>query len=150
MDIRRARAEDIPQLVTLIRHYWDFEGIEGFAALRMEVLLTDLLAHPGDRALVWVAESQPALVGYLVAVLVLSLEHGGLMAEIDEFFVLPQARARGVGSALLSAAEADLASRGCVRLQLQLAIANSSGRAFYQRKGFTERAGYQLLDKSLR
>jgi GNAT superfamily N-acetyltransferase len=150
MDIRRAQAQDIPQLVTLIRRYWDFEGIAGFAALRVEVLLEELLARPAERGLIWVAESQRALVGYLIAVLVLSLEHRGLMAEIDEFFVLPEARARGIGSALLSAAEADLAQRGCVRLQLQLATANARGRAFYERKGYGERAGYRLLDKALR
>jgi GNAT superfamily N-acetyltransferase len=150
MDIRRAHAQDIPQLVALIRRYWDFEGIAGFAALRIEVLLEELLAKPAERGLIWVAESQRALVGYLIAVLLLSLEHGGLMAEIDELFVLPEARACGTGSALLSAAEADLAQRGCVRLQLQLATANGRGRAFYERKGYGERAGYRLLDKALR
>ncbi len=150
MDIRRARADDVPQLLTLVRRYWDFEGIAGFAALRIEVLLEELVSNPAARGLVWVAESQRALVGYLVAVLLLSLEHGGLMAEIDELFVLPQARARGVGAALLAAAEADLAQKGCARLQLQLATANAGARGFYQRKGYRERAGYQLLEKSLR
>ena len=150
MVIRRAHPQDIPQLLSLVRRYWDFEGIAGFTALRIEVLLEELLAKPTERGLIWVAESERALAGYLIAVFVLSLEHGGLMAEIDELFVLPEARARGVGSALLSAAESDLAQRGCVRLQLQLATANTRGRAFYERKGYGERAGYRLLDKALR
>jgi GNAT superfamily N-acetyltransferase len=149
MDIRRAHAQDVPQLLSLIRRYWDFEGIAGFAALRIEVLLEELLASP-ERGLIWVAESERALAGYLIAMLVSSLEHGGVMAEIDELFVLPEARARGIGSALLAAAEAELAQRGCVRLQLQLATANARGRAFYERKGYGERAGYRLLDKALR
>ena len=150
VDIRRACAEDIPQLLSLIRRYWDFEGIEGFAALRIEVLLKELLAGPPERGLIWVAESQRALVGYLIAVLLFSLEHGGLMAEVDELFVLPQARSAGIGTQLLSAAEADLAQRGCVRSQLQLATGNSGGRAFYERHGYGERADYRLLEKPLR
>ena len=41
------------------------------------------------------------------------------------------------------------ASRGCVRLQLQLAIGNRRARAFYERLGFGARPGYELLDKAL-
>ncbi len=150
MDIRRARAHDAPQLLTLIRRYWDFEGIKGFAALRMELMLKELIAHPGERGLVWVAESQQTLRGYLIAVLLLSIEHQGLMAEIDEFFVLPEERRQGVGARLLAAMEADLVQRGCVRLQLQLALGNARGRAFYERQGYAPRAGYALLNKPLR
>jgi GNAT superfamily N-acetyltransferase len=149
MDIRPARPGDIPQLLTLIRRYWSFEGIEGFAALRIELLLQELLAGPVARGAIWVAESQGRLAGYLIVVLVMSVEHQGLMGEIDEFFVSPEARSHGTGARLLAAAEADLARRGCVRLQLQLALRNSRARAFYARHGYAARAGYELLDKPL-
>src|SRR6266404_5264523 len=112
------------------------------------VVLPRLLAEPRLGA-VWVAESDGRLVGYLIAVLVLSVEHQGLMAEIDEFFVLPEARSCGVGRQLLAAAETALAARGCARLQLQLGVANLAGRGFYQHRGYAARAGYELLDKPL-
>jgi GNAT superfamily N-acetyltransferase len=149
MDIRRARPGDIPQLLALIRRYWDFEGIEGFAALRIELVLKELLERPGARGSIWVAEAQGTLAGYLIVMLVMSIEHQGLMAEIDELFLLPEARAHGIGTRLLAAAEAELAQRGCVRLQLQLAIGNRRARAFYERLGFGPRPGYALLDKPL-
>jgi len=149
MDIRRARPGDIPQLLSLIRRYWDFEGIEGFAALRIELVLKELLEGPAARGSIWVAESQGTLAGYLIVVLVMSVEHQGLMGEIDELFVLPESRGHGVGARLLAAAEAELAQRGCVRLQLQLAIGNRPARSFYERLGFGARAGYVLLDKPL-
>jgi GNAT superfamily N-acetyltransferase len=149
MDIRPARPGDIPQLLTLIRRYWGFEGIEGFAALRIELLLKELLAGPVARGAIWVAESQGRLAGYLIVVLVMSVEHQGLMGEIDEFFVSPEARSHGTGTRLLAAAEADLVRRGCVRLQLQLALRNSRARAFYARHGYAARAGYELLDKAI-
>ena len=150
MDVRRACAPDIPQLLALVRRYWDFEGIDGFAALRIELVLKELITHPAERGSVWVAEAQGTLIAYLVIVLVTSLEHQGLMAEIDELFVLPQARSAGTGAALLAAAEADLRERGCVRLQLQLASGNTRARTFYERRGFAARSGYELLDKSLK
>jgi ribosomal protein S18 acetylase RimI-like enzyme len=149
MQIRAAAPDDIPQLLTLIRRYWELEGITGFAALRIELLLKELLASPAAGS-VWVAESQTALTGYLIVVLVMSLEHQGLMGEIDEFFVNPEARSQGVGEQLLAAAEAWLVRHGGVRLQLQLGVSNRRAQAFYERHGYAARAGYQLLDKPLR
>jgi GNAT superfamily N-acetyltransferase len=148
MHVRAATPRDIPQLLALVRRYWEFEQIDGFVALRVELALGQLLT---DRHLgaAWVAEGEAGLVGYLLAVLVLSVEHGGIMAEIDEFFVLPEARSHGLGARLLAAAETALAERGCVRLQLQLAMGNAAGRAFYERRGYRGRDGYRLLDKAL-
>ena len=148
MRIRTAVETDIPQLLSLVRRYWQFEDIEGFDALRIELLLKRLLAQ---RTLgeIWVAEEDGHLIGYLVLMYVLSLEHQGLMAEVDEFFVLPQVRSRGVGGQLLSAAEEALRRRGCVRLQLQLAVTNEAARLFYMHRGYRGRAGYELIDKAL-
>ena len=146
--VRPAAPGDIPQLLALVRRYWDYEHIEGFDALRVELLLQQLLSEPRLGA-ACVAEAEGRLTGYLIAVTVMSLEHGGLMAEIDELFVVPEARAHGVGTRLLDAAEAVLAARGCVRLQLQLAVANAAAREFYERRGYRARDGYRLLDKAL-
>jgi GNAT superfamily N-acetyltransferase len=145
---RRAAAADIPHLLPLVERYWAFEGIAGFEAARTAALLQRLIAEPALGS-AWVAVSDGALVGYLVAVSVLSLEHQGVMAEIDEFFVDAGARGRGAGAALLSALEAALAAAGCVRLQLQIGSGNHAARAFYQHRGFRGRDGYALWDKPL-
>lgn len=150
MDIRLATPADIPALLALVRRYWDYEAIAGFEALRIELVLQQLVAVAAARGAIWVAEVAGALVGYLIVVLVMSVEHKGLMAEIDEFFVLPEARSRGIGAALLTAAEHALVQRGCVRLQLQLGRGNARARTFYERRGYRTRAGYELLDKPLR
>jgi GNAT superfamily N-acetyltransferase len=145
---RAATPSDIPALLSLVRRYWEFEGIEGFTALRVELTLARLLAEPRLGA-AWVAVERGQLAGYLIAVKVLSVEHQGVMAEIDEFFVLPEARSRGAGAGLLAAAEAALAHEGCVRLQLQLGAGNVAARGFYERRGYRARDGYRLFDKAL-
>jgi GNAT superfamily N-acetyltransferase len=147
--IRAGRPADVPQLVQLVGQYWQFEGIPGFDPRSVAPLLGQILSQPGLGA-IWVAESGDELVGYLVAVYMFSLEQKGLMAEIDEFFVVPTVRTGGVGAALLDVAEDDLAQAGCVCLQLQLGKDNSRARAFYYRHGYRERDGYELLDKRLR
>lgn len=149
MRIRAATAADVGALASLVEGYWNFESIDGFDRPRIESLLRSLIAEPA-RGACWVAEADGGLCGYLLAVFMLSLEHGGMMAEIDEFFVSGDARCAGVGSRLASCAERDLAGRGMVRLQLQLAVDNPRARPFYERHGFRRRAGYELFDKPLR
>jgi ribosomal protein S18 acetylase RimI-like enzyme len=146
--IRLATSADIAGLASLVQDYWDFESIAGFDRPRVESLLRDLIADP-QRGACWVAEADERLCGYLLMVFMFSLEHGGLMAEIDEVFVSREARSAGIGSLLVSCAERDLAGRGMVRLQLQLGVDNPRARLFYERHGFRRRAGYELLDKPL-
>jgi len=148
MLIRFASTDDAAAIAALVESYWQFESIEGFDRLRIATLLEQLISEP-QRGACWVAEADGRLAGYLLAVFVFSLEHGGLMAEIDEVFVSDEFRSAGLGSLLVTRAERDLAERGMVRLQLQLGVHNESARRFYQRHGFLRRAGYELFDKAL-
>jgi GNAT superfamily N-acetyltransferase len=146
--IRRASPADAGAIAALAEQYWAFEGLDGFDRGRVAALLAQALADPA-RAAAWLAEAGGVPVGYLLAVLLFSLEHGGTMAEIDELFVVPAARGAGAGVALVRAAEEALRRLGVHRLQLQLGVANERGRAFYRRAGFSARASFELWDKAL-
>src|ERR1700733_14989774 len=111
MRIRLATVGDIAKVAALVERYWEFESIGGFDRPRIETLLGELLAEP-ERGACWVAEADGRLCGYLLAVFMFSLEHGGLMAEIDEIFVLPEMRSLGVGALMVATAEGGLAERG--------------------------------------
>ena len=146
--VRQAIPSDAGALARLVEQYWAFEAIENYDSGRVERLLHDALTTPG-RAACWIAEDDGDPTGYIFVVLVLSLEHGGMMAEIDEFFVVPEARGNGTGSTLLRLAERELQRFGVVRLQLQLAAMNEPARAFYIAHGYAPRSGYELWDKPL-
>jgi GNAT superfamily N-acetyltransferase len=144
--VRQAIPSDAGTLARLVEQYWAFEAIENYEPGRVETLLQDALTTPG-RAACWIAEDNGHPTGYLLIVFVLSLEHGGMMAEVDEFFVVPEARGNGTGSTLLRRAERELRQLGVVRLQLQLAAENERARAFYIAHGYARRSGYELWDK---
>lgn len=146
--IRLAHIADAGAIASLVQQYWDFEDIRGFDHPRICALLVEFLRQR-ERGACWLAEDEGRLTGYLLAVHVFSLEHGGMMAEIDEFFVVPEKRSSGVGAALLRAADRDMAAAGLIRLQLQLGTDNRRGGIFYERHGFRPRAGYELWDKPL-
>jgi GNAT superfamily N-acetyltransferase len=148
MLVRLASSPDVASIAALVERYWKFESIAGFDRLRVETLLARLVLEPQHGAC-WVGEADGRVCGYLLAVFMFSLEHGGLMAEIDEVFVCDESRSAGLGALLVTRAERDLAERGMVRLQLQLGVHNERARRFYERCGFGRRAGYELLDKAL-
>ena len=149
MNIQRITTTDIPAVLPLVEQYWTFEDIAGFEAARVRRELERLCADPRLGA-GWIAGDDGRASGYLLAVYVFSLEHLGLTAEIDEFFLLPSARGRGGGIALLQAAEAEFRRVNCTNVSLQLGRGNDAAREFYRRRGYSERSGYELLDKMLR
>jgi GNAT superfamily N-acetyltransferase len=146
--IRTANASDIAALLELVREYWAFEGVPGFDPERCARALRLLFGRP-NLGTCWIAEHDGVAVGYLLACFVFSLEHGGLTAEIDELFVRKESRGAAIGGRLLSTAGTVLREAGCTSVALQLGRGNDVARAFYHRHGYTEREGYELLDKTL-
>lgn len=148
VDIRPLASGDIPALLPLVEQYWIFEAIDHFDAAAVRRQLERACQDP-RLASAWIAYAKREAVGYLLAVYVFSLEHLGLTAEIDEFFVLPSARGKGIGNALLELAETEFRRRGCTNVALQLGRGNDAARVFYRAHGYRERAGFELLDKML-
>ena len=146
--IRLARDSDAEKIAPLVALYWRFENIAGFNRPNITTLLEDFLRQP-QRGHCWVAEEDAQLVGCLLAVYLFSLENGGTMAEIDEFFVLEDKRSSNLGTAMLKTACDAMAQQGIVRLQLQLGSQNVNGKRFYERRGFAPLRGYDVLNKSL-
>ena len=88
VEIQKATTSDVAVLLPLVAEYWRFENISGFDPERVRTHLLRLLSTPKLGA-GWIATVDGVAAGYLLAVYVFSLEHLGLTAEIDEFFVRP-------------------------------------------------------------
>lgn len=62
--------------------------------------------------------------------------YDGHRGWIYSMAVRPEWRGRGLGTDLLSAAEAQLIERGCVKINLQILEENREVRAFYEANGY--------------
>lgn len=146
--VRPATPGDIDALLPMVEQYWRFEAIEGFEVTRIRKILGRVLDDASlGRAWISTVYGEPA--GYMLAVYVFSLEHQGLTAEIDEFYIAPQHRNLGLGAKMLSAAEEQFRSEGCTNVSLQIGRSNEDARRFYRTHGFEDRAGYELVSKML-
>jgi len=67
-------------------------------------------------------------------------------ASVDDVFVEPAYRNRGMGRALLQSVRDWAHERGADGISLQVAAANARGRKFYEDLGFREISVYQVLE----
>jgi len=86
-------------------------------------------------------------VGMLSFNLRLNLFHAGPVCSIDELFVAPAARGRGVGKALVQRVLALAAGAGCREVSVSTLDDNEAAVGFYDKLGFSDRA--VLLEQHL-
>ena len=99
--------------------------------------LTELLAEPLHGA-AWLARADGVAVGYGVLCCGFSLEYGGRDGFVDELYVRPQWRDRGIGNRLLDAMEARCRASGLAALHLEVDHGNPDGKRLYSRRGFVD------------
>ena len=70
-----------------------------------------------------------------------SLYTGALDAYLEELYVVPERRGRGLGRALLEAAMEHARERGAARIDLNTSEDDVAARGLYESAGFTNREG---------
>jgi len=90
-----------------------------------------------------------APIGYIVVTFGWSVEFGGLDAIVDEIYVRPPVRGRGIATEVLHALPRALAQGGVKAIHLEVDRTNDTAQRLYTRAGFTARAGYMFMSKRL-
>ena len=99
--IRQASETDLADLLDLMDEFYA-EGGYPLNIDRARAAFLPLLV-PGHFGQVWLAELDGQLAGHLVLTFCYSMEYGGRSAFVDDLFVRPAVRNRGVGRALVAA-----------------------------------------------
>ena len=132
--IRAARPDDAETILTLIRDLAAFEKLEHLAVVTPDDLRRHLF---GDRpaAEVLMAEVEGKAVGMALFFPTFSTFRGQPGLYLEDIFVRPEARGRGVGKALLASVARIAVDRGCGRLEWAALDWNEPAIGFYLKLG---------------
>jgi GNAT superfamily N-acetyltransferase len=88
-------------------------------------------------------------VGYVVLTLKFGMEYGGSIACLDDLFVVPASRNRGLSTAALFQIRDFCKSIGVRAITVEVGHKNGSAQTVYRRLGLTELLDRQLLALAL-
>lgn len=143
---RPARPADTSPLLDLVAAFYREEGYP-FDRRAARAALVALLRDAGH-GWVWIVERRSKPIGYVLVTLAYSLEYGGKTAFVDEIYLLPDERGRGLGSKALALAERAAAASGARAIHLEVERSNPEAHALYRRQGYDDRGRF-LLTKAL-
>jgi len=135
-ELREAVPGDRELLVELIGEFYRESGYPMDAGEARRAF-GELLADP-QHGRVWLVAVKGQPAGYLALTLGFSLEYMGVDAFIDDFYLRPDVRGHGIGSAVLAQVESEASVLGIRALHLEVERGNARARAVYDRRGFRE------------
>ena len=90
-----------------------------------------------------------APIGYVVISFGWSLELGGMDGFVDELFIRPRVRGRGIASEVLRSLPKALSEVDMKAIHLEVDTGNDTAQRLYTRTGFRLRERYQLMTRML-
>ena len=134
VSIAPATASDCYECAQLLTDQLGEHGI-GASRERLARLLEDVAADM-TRGFLLLARDSGRIVGIAYVATILSAEHCGPVAWLEELYVTPRCRARGIGTALVSAVLERARKADIVAIDLEVDAGHSRAESLYRRLGF--------------
>ena len=132
--IAPAAVEDCRECARLLVGQLDEHGV-GASAERLEQLLEKIVAS-AERGFLLLARDRGRMVGVAYVATIVSAEHCGIVALLEELYVAPDHRSQGIGTALVSAVLARACETGIVAIDLEIDASHNRAASLYRRFGF--------------
>jgi len=133
--VRPATTADLESLVDLFEGYRAFYERPADAAGARDFLSRRL--KNGDSAILLAVDASDHAVGFVQLYPVFSSLRMARALILNDLFVAPQHRGRGISRLLMNAALAFAKQAGAVSLSLETAKTNDAARALYESLGYT-------------
>jgi GNAT superfamily N-acetyltransferase len=131
--VRPARPAEAPILAEMANDLNDHVGVDGRPFTPERVLAGGFGPQAAFTPLV--AELDGNVVGYAFYTVGYNTDYAAPAMWLHDIFVMPSARGRGVGNALMATVAAETLRAGCVSLEWGVHKANTGAVAFYRRLG---------------
>jgi GNAT superfamily N-acetyltransferase len=143
VSIRIARVEDVPTILGFIRDLAEYEKLLEQVVADEEALVASLFgARPAAEVLIADVDDVPVGFALFFQSYSTFLARRGLYLE--DLFVRPAARGKGVGGALMAACAKVAVDRGYGRFEWSVLDWNEPALGFYKQLGATPVSGWNL------
>ena len=134
VSLRPATADDVALLLAFIRELGDFERLAHEVVVDEAVLADSLFgARPAAEAVI--AEVDGDAAGFALFFHNFSTFHGRRGLYLEDLYVRPAFRARGIGRQLMRHLARTAVERGCARFEWSVLDWNTDAIAFYRELG---------------
>ena len=140
-----AKPEDIDRLLPLVTAFHAEEGVTQDDDTRRSAILPLLEGSP--HGAIYMVGPGRAPIGYIAISFGWSIEFAGMDGFIDEFYIRPGVRGRGIGSEVLRQLPKALSEAGMKVLHLEVAHTNTRAQELYGRLRFEPRTQYMLMSR---
>ena len=141
------KPDHLDRLVTLVGSFHTEAGITSTDESRRSGVAPLLDGTPHGAA--YLIGPSRAPIGYIVICFGWSVEFGGLDAIIDELYIRPGVRGRGIATEALNALPRALAGAGLRAIHLEVDKDNAHAIKLYRRAGFATREKYMFMSRAL-
>jgi GNAT superfamily N-acetyltransferase len=131
---RIAEISDLAILIELVREFHENEKLPFDENIDADVLRNFLADESLGKA--YLVQQEDEVLGYIILTLGYSLEYRGRDAFIDEFYIRPTHRGKGIGTQTLAFAEDACRELGVRSLHLEVDFENSDAQRLYDRVGY--------------
>lgn len=142
-----AKTEDLDRLLPLVRAFHEEGAIDVLEDERLAGLKPLLEGSPYGG--IWLIGPPRAPIGYVVICFGWSVEFGGMDGFVDELYIRPSVRGRGIGTEVLINLPKQLAKNGLRAIHLEVSRVAVRTQEAYKRAGFKPRADYMLMTRRL-
>ena len=142
-----AGVEDADRLLPLVAAFHEEQGFGTDDAHREAAIVPLLEGLP--HGAVWLVGPRRAPVGYVVLSFGWSVEFGGMDGIVDELYIRPAVRRRGMGGEALDGLAKAMREAGLKALHLEAQLGDDRLHGFYRRAHFHPREGFALFSRSL-
>lgn len=145
--ITLAKPDDLDRLMPLVRAFHEESVIDVTEEDRIAALTPLLEGSPFGA--VWLLGPSRAPIGYIVICFGWSVEFGGMDGFVDELYIRPSVRGRGIGTEVLINLPKQLSHNGLRAIHLEVSRVAVRTQEAYKRAGFQPRADYMLMTRRL-
>jgi len=133
--IRKIRKEDKNDYIEMAKSFYMSDAVDHNIPEKHIEDTFDELMRSDEYAMAYIMEYEGKTAGYALLAKTFSQEAGGMVLWVEELYVKPEYRCRGLGHEFFSYLENNLCS-GVKRIRLETEESNKRAISFYKSMGF--------------